>query len=61
MLILGQKSCILGPTIFKIPQPNWYYFLYHEWNPDFAINYSNGQSNTSIKLDYIRLMNQRSI
>ena len=20
--ILGQKSCILGPTIFKIPQPN---------------------------------------
>ena len=25
MLILGQKACILGPTIFKIPQPNWYY------------------------------------
>ena len=24
MLILGQKSCILGPTIFKIPQPNWH-------------------------------------
>ena len=23
MLILGQKSCILGPTIFKIRQPNW--------------------------------------
>ena len=22
LLILGQKSCILGPTIFKIPQPN---------------------------------------
>ena len=22
MLILGQKSCFLGPTIFKIPQPN---------------------------------------
>ena len=22
MLILGQKSCILGPTIFKIPHPN---------------------------------------
>ena len=21
MLILGQKSCFLGPTIFKIPQP----------------------------------------
>ena len=20
-----QKSCFLGPTIFKIPQPNWYY------------------------------------
>ena len=30
-------------------------------NQDFAINYSNGQSNTSIKLDYIRFMNQRSI
>ena len=25
MLIFGQKSCFLGPTIFKIPQPNWYY------------------------------------
>ena len=24
MLILGQKSCILGPTILKIPQPNWH-------------------------------------
>ena len=24
MLILGQKSCFLGPTIFKIPQPNWH-------------------------------------
>ena len=22
MLILGETSCILGPTIFKIPQPN---------------------------------------
>ena len=28
MLILGQKSCILGPTIFKIPQPNWHYSTY---------------------------------
>ena len=27
MLILGLKSCILGPTIFKIPQPNWQYCL----------------------------------
>ena len=24
MSFLGQKACILGPTIFKIPQPNWY-------------------------------------
>jgi hypothetical protein len=24
LLILGQKSCIFGPTIFKIPQPNWH-------------------------------------
>ena len=23
ILIFGQKSCFLGPTIFKIPQPNW--------------------------------------
>ena len=27
MLILGQKSSFLGPTIFKIPQPNWYYYI----------------------------------
>ena len=24
ILIFGQKICFLGPTIFKIPQPNWY-------------------------------------
>ena len=24
MLILGQNPCILDPTIFKIPQPNWH-------------------------------------
>ena len=24
ILIFGQKSWCLGPTIFKIPQPNWY-------------------------------------
>ena len=28
MLILGQKSCFLGPTIFEIPQPSWYYCRY---------------------------------
>ena len=27
MSILGQKSCILGPTIFKIPQPNWHWIM----------------------------------
>ena len=27
MLIFRQKSCILGSTIFKIPQPNWHYYL----------------------------------
>ena len=27
MSILGQKACILGPTIFKIPQPNWHYCI----------------------------------
>ena len=25
ILIFGQKSCFLGPNIFRIPQPNWYY------------------------------------
>ena len=24
LLILGQKACFLGPTIFEVPQPNWY-------------------------------------
>ena len=24
MSIFGQKSCILEPAIFEIPQPNWY-------------------------------------
>jgi hypothetical protein len=24
MLILGQKSYLFRPTIFKVPQPNWY-------------------------------------
>ena len=24
ILILGQKSRILGPTVFKCPQPNWH-------------------------------------
>ena len=27
MLILGQKPYFLGPTIFKIPQPNWHYYI----------------------------------
>ena len=27
MLILCQKTFFLGPTIFKIPQPNWYYYI----------------------------------
>ena len=26
MLILGRKPWILGPIIFKIPQPNWHYY-----------------------------------
>ena len=28
ILIFGQKSCFLGPTIFKIPQPNWHYYVH---------------------------------
>ena len=27
ILIFGQQSCFWEPTIFKIPQPNWYYYL----------------------------------
>ena len=26
LLIFGQKSCFLGPTMFKIPQPNWHFY-----------------------------------
>ena len=29
MLILGQKACFLGPTIFEIPRQNWYYSLHY--------------------------------
>ena len=29
MLILGQESCILEPTIFKIPQPNGHYSTHY--------------------------------
>ena len=29
VLILGQKSCILGPIIFKITQLNWHYPTSH--------------------------------
>ena len=29
MSILGQKSCILGPTILIIPQPNWQWYAGH--------------------------------
>ena len=36
--ILGQKACILGPTIFKIPQPNWHYSGYYKI---FQTNYNN--------------------
>ena len=28
MLIFGQKAYFLGHTIFKVPQPNWYYCEY---------------------------------
>ena len=28
MWILGQKACFLGPTIFEIPQPNWWYYIH---------------------------------
>ena len=29
-LIFGQKSYFLGPTIFKIPQPNWHSYIEHK-------------------------------
>ena len=28
MLILGQKSCFLGPNIFEIPKLERYYYVY---------------------------------
>ena len=42
MLILGQKACFLGPTIFEMPQPNWYYYGYLShffWNKHFFITH----------------------
>ena len=27
ILIFGQKSCFLGPAIFKIQQPNWFTYF----------------------------------
>ena len=27
ILIFDQKFCFLGPTILKIPKPNWYYCI----------------------------------
>ena len=32
ILVFGQKSCFLGPTIYKIPQPNWHYYTRHNAN-----------------------------
>ena len=40
MLILGQKSCILGTTTFKIPQPNWDYNTYQCCNLEFGVSTS---------------------
>ena len=34
-----QKSCFLGPTIFEIPQPNWYYSVRPK--PGFGIGNRN--------------------
>ena len=28
ILIFGQNSCFLGPTTFKLPQPNWHYYTH---------------------------------
>ena len=47
-LILGQKSCFLGPTIFIIPQPNWYYYISNDaWCTNQSlvarVNFSNCQ------------------
>ena len=41
MLILGQKACFLGPTIFEIQQPNWHYYIisYESlWFKFFCVN-----------------------
>ena len=40
LVIFMQKSCFLGPTIFKIPQPNWYYYIPYQtsaWWLDFQV------------------------
>ena len=37
-----RKSCFLGPTIFEIPQPNWYYYTWslNHWNILISIEIS---------------------
>ena len=40
MLILGQKSCVLGTNTFKIPQPNWDYNTYQCCNLEFGVSTS---------------------
>ena len=48
MLILGQKSYFLGHTIFKVPQPNWYYCEYTLVILDLQPNYHFGSVIISI-------------
>ena len=61
MLIHGQKSYFLGPTIFKIPQPNWYYSA-HTWFRScitFRVSFSSTSLPSKISnLDFNRLISQ---
>ena len=48
ILIFRQKSCFLGPTIFKIPQPTWYQYRC----PSFQ---NSNQNNKDITLNALNL------
>ena len=59
MLIHGQFFCFLGPTIFKIPQPNWlcnatelYYALGYNRTKSILKSQSNFQYTNNFKRKY---------
>ena len=52
MWISGQKSCILGPTIYKIPQPKYCtsanFRLFSSFAATLALTSGDGSKGTSV-------------